>query len=102
MYLDYTVHVVVTNDVIKSGRKRDQTLAEDAEAEALHIYRKAECASYLVFNRNPDLGTVAHECYHCVYRLMRWVGADMDNNEIFAYHLGYLVNVVYTFLKPKK
>ena len=47
-----------------------------------------------------DIDTVAHECLHAVWAMVKWTGARLDE-EIVAYHLGFLVGRVFEFAYKK-
>lgn len=100
---DYTIHVVVSDDVCESRKKRDGYFGESFEgtARALHSYsltRPAE--SWLFLHGLAKPGSIAHESWHAVYRMMDWAGARIEN-EIVAYHLDYLVDKVWKHVRPK-
>lgn len=46
---------------------------------------------------NAEAGTVAHEAYHSVKGLMKFIGSLGDDSEVIAYHLGYLVDKAVEF-----
>ena len=88
-------------------------------SRALRMYRKPlveqdvdenEMAAFLSDDHNPlrcwlifdikyvDPGTIAHECSHAVWHMLKTVGVVPDD-EVHAYHTGYLVNKVHKFMK---
>lgn len=104
VFANYTVNIVITDDVVKSRKSRDAKLGEPYDgvtAQAIHSWPlDGQGSSWLFFTQNVGAGTVAHECFHCVRRIMRWLGADIEN-EVVAYHLGYLVDKTWKSLKRK-
>lgn len=103
VFSDYTVHVVVTEDIMEARAELDYLLGPcgGGAASALHSYPADHPVSYLFFN--PVLltyGVVAHETWHCVRAMLEWAGARMEN-EVVAYHLGYIVDEIHKFLKKK-
>lgn len=54
----------------------------------------------LVFIRNKwNEGEVAHEMIHAAYKLLKPRGFDLDDEEIWAYLGGYLVEEYYNYLR---
>ena len=52
--------------------------------------------TYIFINVNSSIGTLAHECFHVVVRIMNIVGSQLtyESEEPYAYLLSYLVNEV--------
>jgi accessory gene regulator protein AgrB len=42
---------------------------------------------------DPSVKTIAHEVFHVVWRIMAHIGATHEN-EVMAYHVGYLVHAI--------
>ena len=102
IFADYTVHMTVTSDVVAARKKMDSTIGfkyEGSSEVALHDYNDAG-DSWLFFSPNPKAGTVAHESWHCVRRMLKWAGAGLDD-EVVAYHLEFLVDEVTKHLLSK-
>lgn len=103
-FLDYRVVIILTTDKKKTYEKfmkMSDVLPNDYNFTALHIFIGEEKTSYLIFTpKDSDPGTVAHECWHCLKQICSWLGAKVEN-ELIAYHLGYLVNEVYSFIHKK-
>lgn len=94
----YTAHIIVTSDVVGSRRNRSSILGPfEGTATAIHSYAGRE--SFIFITKDATPGTVAHEAWHCVYAIMKWAGALIDN-ETVAYHLDHLVDEIHSFLKP--
>src|SRR5688572_7708626 len=93
---DYGVTVVVTTDVMKSREARNFEIGHPCEgtAVALHSYCLDKPDSWIFLQKGADSGVIAHECYHCVSRLFRWIGTKKVDEEIFAYTLHWLINQV--------
>ena len=102
--MNYKIVIVYTSDKVKSYKKAikgSNIDPEDTDFSAIHIYRKGHY-SYLIFPKeSTDPGTVAHECWHLIRHVFEHSGAKMDH-ELVGYHLGYLVNTVYSFLTSQK
>ena len=96
----YHIRVIITDDVAKSRIARTSGLGVyekgDSDPAACHSGVKGKNWSYLFFHFNPTVGELSHECFHCVWRMMHWIGAEMDN-EVVAYHLTYLTDEIWKF-----
>lgn len=57
----------------------------------------------VIYLTSKTHGTVAHECLHAANYISQNIGhkADEDNDEVIAYILGYLVEVIHRELKIK-
>lgn len=105
---EYTIHVVLTSDVSQSMKRIEDAHAGSSPVqdfsvlgnpEAMHLsFAGDNDNSWIIFSRNPSAGTIAHESWHAVRRLMRVVGAELEN-ETVAYHLGYIVNRIVKDIK---
>jgi hypothetical protein len=95
----YEVRVIVSRDVKATGRRLDADLAGCAAA-FLTTADKPKLG-WIVFGDKPDEATIAHEASHAVRAIMRYAGARVED-EVFAYHLDYLVGKIHKFLKRVK
>lgn len=93
---EYDVHIVFSSDVVASRIKRDDILGKyDAgPAGGLHSYTPDGSYSYLFISPDALPSTIAHEAWHCIRRMMVHCGAELEN-EVVAYHLGYLVGEIH-------
>lgn len=105
IYLDaygYRITVVLTNSIEGSLGKREKTYPRTDWPKsfdntlALHVYQSNNNFAHIILPFNPNVGTVVHEVYHALHRLMYWIGAE-EENEIMAYHLGYVCHAVARF-----
>lgn len=101
VYGNYQVRVVFTSDIVRAMLKWAETraCAENVEssdlAHAIHVEDRPK--SYIFLPRDADAGCIVHECWHVIRRmLVDWCGAELEN-EIVAYHLGYLTKKVVDF-----
>jgi hypothetical protein len=97
---DYRIYVIFTESLketskvlISQGLLAKNTDMGDETTGAFHIKFSNQSYSYLVFKMNADSNQITHECYHAVSTLFKWIGATHEE-ELFAYHLGYLVREV--------
>jgi hypothetical protein len=99
VWSDYIIHVEIVKDIPEAARRyKIRGLDEEFGADALTIKRYDMGMSMIFFKPHPTLGTIAHEAYHAVGQMFDWAGAKYDS-ETYAYHLGYTVNCICSFLK---
>ena len=96
----YRIYVIFTdsleetaNKLKKKGLLARSFDANEQETGAFHIKFSNESFSYLIFKINADSNQISHECYHAVSTMFKWIEANHEE-ELFAYHLGYLVGEV--------
>ncbi len=98
VFCNYRVHVVVTDDVQKSHSERKCGDDNDhAGVEALFCTNGKGPESYIFFQREASAGTIAHESWHAVRRMLLDIGSELDN-EVVAYHHDYLVDAAFHFV----
>jgi hypothetical protein len=96
----YRVSIIISTDKNRTKNRLVKKLNgafHETDFEALHIWIGKENASYLLFQENAKVGTIVHECWHCIRKIMDWAGSDYDD-EVVAYHLDYLTQEVYDFI----
>jgi hypothetical protein len=104
VFSDYIVHIEITSDIKESFKKYKYTRnldmsLEDTQAVAVHVENTGMSMIFLPYN--ASVGTIAHESWHVIRRMMEYLGADQDN-EMMGYHLGYLVQKVFNFMRGKR
>ena len=92
---NYSVEIVFTGSVSESHYYRT-----DEDSPDCHEGQYTELAGggILYIQKEASYGTLAHECWHAVHHMLARVGAGLDE-EVVAYHLGYLVDKVLEFRK---
>jgi hypothetical protein len=100
VFAGYQVHIIFTEDIGESRRKRYGSRGGSDGAGALHS--SAEGGHSHLFYRvgvgNCNAGTIAHEAWHAVRAmLVDFSGVTIMENEVTAYHIGYLVQAVVNF-----
>lgn len=88
--------VVLTEDVQASIHKRASDY--DVENTGAICMKSDTATSMLIFDINAPCGIIAHECWHAIRRMIVFHGGELEN-EVVAYHLGYLVEQVCKFQK---
>ena len=98
---DYNIEVVVAKDVKLARQKRDKTYGEyTGDFSALHSSDGLGQACIVLPENSPQkLVDATHECFHAVIALLEWSG--VEDEETAAYHMGYLTNKVYDFVRSR-
>lgn len=104
VFSSYMVHVEVTSDLKKSMAKYPLTKVAvddygDGDGVAIHVDK--EGFSFIFLRYNASVGDIAHESWHVVHRMMDFLGIELDH-ETAAYHLGYMVNKIFRFMRGRK
>jgi hypothetical protein len=104
---NFTVNVVITTDMQLSINRRNGILSPCTVGKnALGSTWKHGVGGVIFIFLHKDVGknvepsTIAHECFHAVRTLMSNIGAEVED-ELWAYHLGYLVGEVHKLLEKK-
>jgi hypothetical protein len=103
--LQYRVHVVVTDDFPKTMKAlylKNNGVTDDAGALTFTPIPNDDAESYIFLRKKKRSGKnhhlivneIAHESWHVVNRMFKNVGAELEN-EMVAYHLGYIVGHAY-------
>ena len=67
---------------------------DGTEALTVSSPRNGWANIYIPFDAH--MGTIAHESYHAVEAMMKFIGANKES-EVVAYHLGFLVDKIVEF-----
>lgn len=104
--LIYTVWVIVTSDICKAACKiraaenpRERAFYESAGALSMHA--QDQPISYILLTPNATVEHIAHEVWHVVRKMFFYVDAELEN-ELVAYHIGYLAQHAWDILKKGK
>ncbi|SRR6266496_1198759 len=98
VFSNFKVTFVFTRSFDKSARKRFGKPAPDG-CDAFHHFneRHGQSTIFLKIGECPT-GSLAHECYHAAYAMLaRWAGVKKVDEEVMAYHLGYIVQTGINF-----
>jgi hypothetical protein len=96
----YEVRVIAARSVERTGAKLGADLS-GAVAGFVYPGTKKPKRAWIVLSPDADEATVAHEASHAVRAMLNNAGARTDN-EVFAYHLDFLVGRIHKFLKRSK
>jgi hypothetical protein len=100
----YDVNVILTTDIEKSRQKINEKIDDIGISETTNgmcVSRRDLSVSWLLLGFDATAEVVAHECWHAIWELSQWAGAELEN-ETVAYHLGYLVQRTTDFLKRER
>jgi len=106
VFSKYTMHVEVTTDIQKSLAKYPETEyamdgEENSNTHAIAVHIANEPFTFIFLPYNVSVGTIAHEAWHAIRRMMEYMDVDLDN-ETVAYHLGYSVDKIFNFVRGKR
>lgn len=94
----YEIKVVSSNDIMKAMQKFKHTKNIDVEehdsSAALSVHVSKEPLTYIFVPHRITLEMMVHEAFHAVRRMLKYHSINTDDNEIVAYHLGYLVQQI--------
>lgn len=103
VFSDFIIHFEVARDFKKAIKKypsiEDMSTEEDNEADALTIYDGGQVC-FIFVRPNVSTGTLAHESFHAVEHLLKRHGVKVED-ETAAYHLGYVVDNAFRFLRKR-
>lgn len=96
----YKIEIVYTTTITVSRYRRNKYLGATDEDfscyEGLASSSDKRGIGAIFFRPDSSIGTIAHECFHAIYRMMNYKEAGMDN-ETWAYHIDYLVQAAVDF-----
>lgn len=101
--LPYHVNLMATDDIFacRNGLLHSLGPADITDkAIAMHCSTGKDGASFVIVKYGASAGVIAHECWHAVHAMLKYVGADLDN-EIVAYYLDHLVDKAYALANPQ-
>lgn len=106
VWSDYTVHVIVTDDFTKSVKKHcgDDDVEPSYQALTIHCGDDGDRdskESFIFLAPDCVVDLIVHECWHVIYRMMKYFEVEFED-EVVAYHLGYLTQQVYDFARKRK
>lgn len=98
----YKVRVIVTSDVNQSIINRPRLVGpheRDPEIEAMRCEDvRLKGISYLFIPFKLSIGDLAHEAYHAVRSMLRYIATESEEEEVVAHHLGHLFAASYKHL----
>jgi hypothetical protein len=100
-----TLHIVISNKFadfeakVKQVFKQSSPLIDMEDIGGEATYRSATVLGreiHLIWFKTYTMGNVAHECLHCAWDVLtsRGVPCEENNDEVFAYLTGFLVDAV--------
>lgn len=92
----YEVRVIFARDIAATARRLN---VDGSGARGICLSEPG--LSRIIFETKPDEATVAHESSHAIRAMLEHAGAALDD-EVFAYHLDFLVGKIHQYLKRAK
>lgn len=96
------IEFVYTNNISKSRNDRSEKLgilSKQLDSNIDGICCENGYNITLFVSNKASIGVIAHEAYHAVLAIFRYIGVDQYDEEITAYHLGYIVDEMYKIMK---
>lgn len=103
----YKVHIVVTDDILKSRNKRKAAFGDLLEQKdvkhsgGIFSFNIDKPESYIFLLPTVNVEVISHEVLHCVHQLMIWIEAGMEE-EVYAYHIGYISQKCFDLVNKKE
>jgi hypothetical protein len=85
---------------IRKGFEKEEVVRDEVRSGfngGTHMCRRDFPESWIILPFDAPCSSVAHEAWHAVRRMLDYCGAEQEN-EVVAYHLGYVVNKIIHFL----
>ena len=102
VFADTIIHVETSKDFEKTIQKYPCIRrGEECLCDANALTISAGNVIFIFLRPNADVGAIAHESWHAVRYMLGTLGVDLDN-ETVAYHLGYLVNKIFNFIRRNR
>jgi hypothetical protein len=96
IFSHYKVHIIFSDDIRKSKKVRYGSDEFADGASAVHCH-DSDGHSHCIYDIGKSCtGTIAHESWHAVWAMLKWAGVEIEN-EVVAYHLGYIVQATTDF-----
>ncbi len=98
---NYRIYVIFTDSLEQSANKlssqglltKSHGISDDGTTDGFSVRMPNQSYSFVILRYHATINQVVHECYHAVSNMFRWIGATHEE-EVFAYHMGYLVQEV--------
>lgn len=103
VFAGYIIHVEITSDFNKTGKKYKLTkgIKFRADSEGATIFDDNSNITFVFIKPNVSDGSIVHEAWHALRRMFKFVGVELED-EVVAYHLGYIVDKINRFRRGKK
>jgi hypothetical protein len=103
VFSDFIIHVEVAKNIEKAIGKypsiADFSEEDTGESDGVAVYDGGQVC-FIFLKPNVSVGTIAHESWHAIEHMMERFNVRPEG-EVIAYHLGYLVDKVFRFLRRK-
>ena len=97
VFSGYKMFVVFSEDLCASRMARYGSAGAAGESDTGAFVSLCGEGCHIFLKPWTSAGVVAHEAWHAVRALLVWAEARDFDNEVVAYHLGYLVNQITNF-----
>ena len=99
---EWSINVEVVRHIEKAMQryKNEFEIEEytEEDTDALTVHGEGTCYVFLRPRASP--GTIAHESWHALTGIFETLGIELDH-ESMAYHLGYVVDKIYKYVRRR-
>lgn len=102
VFSDFIIHIETSTDFDKTIQKYpciEHMAGDNENCDAMTLHGGGPVV-FIFLKPNASVGTIAHECWHAIRHMLNVVGVELDS-ETVAYHLGYLVQKTFNFIRGK-
>ena len=97
VFSNYTMFVVFSDDLCSARMQRYGDAGAGGESDTGAFVSRCSEGCHIFFKPYAGAGIIAHEAHHAIRALLVWADVKDFDNEVVAYHLGYLVNQITNF-----
>jgi len=97
VFSNYKMFVVFSADLCASRLNRYGDAGAGGELETAAFVSICSEGCHIFLKPSAGGGLIAHESFHAIRAMFLWAGVEDFDNEIVAYHLGYLVDKIVKF-----
>jgi hypothetical protein len=98
VFASYYVNIVFTNSLQKSYDARFIDPHDCSSAKAMSVTVPGKPTGFVFLLRTATPGVISHESCHAIRAMLECVGVAIDD-EVFAYHVEFLVEAILAFKK---
>lgn len=98
-HFNYKVVIAFTDDFKAFAKKKkwekfyEQIKNDGRNVSGYHCSNPEDGVAWILLRHDPKIETIVHETFHTVWRMMKFIGAEFEN-EVMAYHNGYIVRKI--------
>lgn len=95
----YRIYLIFTDNLVKTANnlsnqgflRKNHGIDETTQGATVRLTNQNYV--FILLNYNASINEIVHEVYHSLHTMFDWIGAEHEE-EIFAYSIGYTVQMV--------